>query len=120
MAEQVDDFSDRAEIALARWDARTRAAVRRLLNKDVIAEHQSDPRGHHSDTLKRVLDYMRRSSLLTPYVLICTEPFRGWRIARLSGVRGQPPLFVDERTFNSEAEAIHAVFLKRVDEIMQG
>jgi len=120
MVDQIDDFTDRAEIALARWDARARAAVRRLLTSDVIAEHQRDPRGHHTDTLKRVLDYFRRSSALTPYVVICTKPFWEWRVARLSGVRGQPPVFIDEQTFKSEAEAIHAVFLKRVGEVMQG
>jgi branched-chain amino acid transport system permease protein len=119
MAEQKDDSSDRAGIALARWDARTRIVVRRLLSEDIIAEHQRDPRGHHSDTLKRVLDYLRRSNVLTPYVVICTKPFREWRVARLSGARGQPPLFVDEQAFQSEAEAIHALFLKRVDEVKQ-
>jgi len=119
MADQMDYFTDHAGITLARWDARTREAVRCLLNADLIAEHQRDPRGHHSDTLERVLGYFRRSSKLTPYVVICTEPFREWRVARLSGVRGQPPVFVDEQRFNSEAKAIHAVFLRRVDEIMQ-
>jgi branched-chain amino acid transport system permease protein len=117
MPDQVDDLADRAEIALARWDARTRAAVRPLLTSELIAEHQRDPRGHHSDTLERVLAYMRQSSLLTAYAVICTEPFREWRVARLSSVRGQPPVFVDEQRYNSEAETIHAIFLKRVDEI---
>jgi branched-chain amino acid transport system permease protein len=118
MVDEFDDFTDRATIALARWDARTRAAVRGLLSKDIIAEHQRDPRGHHSDTLERVLDYFRRSSVLTPYVVICTKPYREWRVARISGVRGQAPVFVDEQRFSSEAEAIHAIFLKRVDEIV--
>ena len=120
MPDQTGYLNDRSGIALARWDARTRAAVRRLLSTEVIAEHQRDPRGHHSDTLKRILDYFRRSSVLTPYVVICSEPFREWRVARLSGVRGQAPVFVDEQTFKSETEAIHAVFLKRVAEIMRG
>jgi branched-chain amino acid transport system permease protein len=119
MADLTEDF-DRAVIALDRWDARTRAAVRRLLSAETIAEHQRGPRGQHSDTLKRVLDYLRRSSALTPFVVICTQPFREWRLARLSGIRGEAPAFVDEQTFKSEAEAIHALFVKRVDEIMQG
>src|SRR5262245_1134864 len=117
MAGQPDHVNDRTVIAVARCDARTRAAVRGLLGADLIAEHQRDPRGHHSDVLRRVLDYFRRSSMLTPYVVICTQPFREWRIARLSGIRGQPPVFVDEQPFKSEAEAAHALFLKRVDEI---
>jgi hypothetical protein len=70
----------------------------------------SDPRGLHSDTLQRVLNYFRRSSGLSPYVVICTQPFREWRVARLTGVRGQAPVFVDEQRFSSEADAMHAVF----------
>jgi hypothetical protein len=50
-------------------------------------------------------------------VIVCTEPFREWRVARLSGARGIPPSFVDERKFNSEAQAMHAVFLLRVEEL---
>ncbi len=118
MADQINDFADRDPLALARWDIRTRTAIRSLLTNELIAEHRSDPRGHHSDTLKRVLNYFRRSGALTPYVVICAQPFREWRVARLTGVRGHGPVLVDEQTFNSEAEAMHAVFLKRVDETM--
>ncbi|MBV8773013.1 MAG: hypothetical protein JO166_11910, partial [Deltaproteobacteria bacterium] len=81
MADEIDPCRDRAELALERWDVHSRAAVRRILSADVIEEHRRDPRGHHSDTLKRVLDYFRRSSRLTPYVVICTKPFREWRVA---------------------------------------
>src|SRR5215469_16369503 len=47
MADLTEDFRDRTVIALERWDARTRAAVRRLLSVETIAEHQRSPRGHH-------------------------------------------------------------------------
>jgi branched-chain amino acid transport system permease protein len=113
------NMTDRDAIAVARWDQRTRLAIRSLLNDQLIDEHRRDPRGLHSDTLKRVLNYLRRSSALTPYVVICTQPFREWRVARLTGVSGQAPIFVDEQRFNSEAGAMHAVFLLRVQEIMR-
>ena len=109
---------DRNAIVLARFDSRIRAAIRPLLTKKVIAEHKRDPLGDHSDALKRVLNYFRRSTTLTPYVLICTKPFCEWRVARLSGERGKAPGFIDVLTFDSEAKAMHAVFLKRVVELM--
>jgi branched-chain amino acid transport system permease protein len=112
--------ADRSAIALARFDARTRAALRPLLTKKLLAEHRRNPLGDHSDALKRVLNYFRRSLTLTPYVVVCTEPFREWRLARLSSERGKPPTFIDGPAYYSEAQAMHAVFLKRAEEVMQG
>lgn len=109
---------DRSELALARFDSRTRATVRKLLTKEVIAEHARNPLGEHSDDLKRVINYLRRSSTLTPYVVVCTKPFREWRIAQLSGARGQAPTFIDAPAYDSEAKAMHAIFLMRAEEIM--
>lgn len=111
--------ADRNAIALARFEKRTRIAIRPLLTKKVIAEHRRDPLGDHSDPLKRVLNYLRRSTELTPYVIVCTKPFREWRLARMSGVRGKPPSFIDQRKYNSEAKAMHALFLKRVEEVVR-
>jgi|SRR6516165_546694 branched-chain amino acid transport system permease protein len=110
---------DRSAIALARFEARTRAAIRPLLTKKVIAEHKRNPLGDHGDALKRVLNYFRRSTTLTLYVLVCTKPFREWRLARLSGERGKAPTFIDGPAYNSEAQAMHALFLKRVEEVMR-
>jgi hypothetical protein len=117
VSDQVTQTRDRAAIALEMWDKRMRSALRPLLTKKIMGEHRRDPTGYHSDPLKRVLNYFRRSPGLPPYVIVCTRPFREWRVARLSGVRGIPPAFVDERKFSSEAKAMHAVFLLRVEEL---
>jgi hypothetical protein len=37
----------------------------------------------------------------------------------MTSVPGEGPVFVDERTFNSEAKAAHAVFLMRVEQTMR-
>jgi branched-chain amino acid transport system permease protein len=110
--------ADRSAIALARFDARTRVAIRPLLTKKLLAEHKRNPLGDHSDALKRVLNYLRRSTALTPYVVVCTEPFRQWRLAQLSGERGKAPTFIQAPSYDSEAKAMHALFLKRVEEVM--
>jgi branched-chain amino acid transport system permease protein len=110
---------DREQIALAMWDKRMRAALRPLITKKIITEHRRDPLGHHSDALNRVLNYIRRRAPWGKCVVICTKPFKQWRVARLPGARGQVPVFIDERTYNSEAKAMHAAFLVRIEELMR-
>jgi branched-chain amino acid transport system permease protein len=111
--------AERNQIALATWDQRMRAALRPLITKKIIAEHKRDPLGRHSDALSRVLNYIRRRAPHGKCVVVCTKPFKQWRVARLPGVRGQAPVFVDDRTYNSEAKAMHAVFLMRIEELMR-
>lgn len=49
-------------------------------------------------------------------VAICLKPDTAWRIGRLSGVRGVPPEFVDDRIFHDEQEIQHEIFLMRLDQ----
>src|SRR5262249_22621929 len=108
-----------SQIAFARWDKRMRESLRPLLTKKIIAEHKRDPVGIHSDALDRVLNYFRRPNLLERHMIVCTRPFKQWRIARMTGIPVEAPVFVDERTYTSEARAAHAVFLLRVEQMMR-
>jgi branched-chain amino acid transport system permease protein len=111
---------DRNEMVTARWDARMRQALRQLISNDLIAEHERDPLGDHTDSLKRVLNYFRRTASRDgKYIVVCTEPFRRWRIARLSGRRGHGPAWVDDDSFGSEREAVHAIFMRRVQDLLR-
>lgn len=49
-------------------------------------------------------------------VAICLEPDKAWRIGQLSGIRGVPPKFVDDRIFDNEQEIQHEIFLMRLDQ----
>jgi len=117
---EVPAESDRSLLVYARWDARMRESLRALINDGLIAEHRRQPLGQHSDALERVLNYFRRAPLTRKYVIVCTRPYAEWKIGELSGVRGDPPRIIDDRSFTSEAEAQHAVFLRRVDDLMRG
>jgi branched-chain amino acid transport system permease protein len=119
MADTDSARADRSQIAFARWDKRMRESLRPSLTKKIIAEHKRDPVGIHSDALDRVLNYFRRPNLLERHVIVCTRPFKQWRIARMTGIPGEAPVFVDERTYTSEARAAHAVFLLRVEQMMR-
>jgi branched-chain amino acid transport system permease protein len=109
--------SDRSKHVLQMWYERAREAVRPLVTKKLVAEHKRDPLGHHSDALKRVLNLIRRTAPHGKYVVVCTQPFKEWRIAVTSGVVGRAPALVGERAFKSEAAAMHAVFLRRIEEL---
>jgi len=63
--------------------------------------------------LDRVLTRMRMQpagAFGGKLVIICTKPELEWRIARLSGIRGVPPKFVDERVFTDEQAAQAEIF----------
>lgn len=111
--------SDKSLQVYARWDAKLRKSVRALITDALIAEHRKQPRGQHSDALARVLNYFRRAPLTRKYVVLCTVPHVEWKLAELSGVRGDPPRVIDDRSFASEPEALHAVFLQRIDDLMR-
>lgn len=76
--------------------------------------------GIHEDfLLNRVLLRMRAQPAKNKLVVICTKVEKEWRIGRLSGIRGVPPVFVDDRVFSDEQEVQHAIFLMRLDEMAE-
>jgi hypothetical protein len=69
------------------------------------------------DLLRRVLIRMRAQPAKGKLVVVCTKIEKTWRIARLSGTRGVPPTFVDDRIFHDEQSVQHAIFVMRLDEM---
>jgi hypothetical protein len=102
------------------WDAKQRKRIRALLSEELIEEHARQPLGQHSDALERVLAYFRRQPLPDKYIVVATRPWKEYRIAQLSGVRGEPARLLDDDTFPTEEAALHGVFLRRVDALRAG
>lgn len=112
--------TSKADAAYSEIDARILAdAIKPLISDEIIEEHKRNPIGIHSDALERVLIYLRRHGLRTAgkYILVCTKPHQEWRIARLSGVRGEPPTIDESARFASRETAEHGVFLKRLADL---
>lgn len=101
------------------WDRKQRRRIAALITDELIAEHERAPLGQHADALERVLAYFRRQPQPGKYVVVATRPWAEYRIAALSGVRGQPARIVDNETFPSEEAAMHGVFLRRVRELTE-
>jgi hypothetical protein len=93
----------------------------------LIAEHRANPIGaaprngqpsiEHSADLIRVLDKLRRAPMKDKYVTVCKKSFADFRIGVCSGIRGQPVRLL-EGSFSSEEACEHAIFLKRISDLL--
>jgi hypothetical protein len=69
--------------------------------------------------LDRVLTRMRMQptgAFGGKLIIVCTKPEQEWRIARLSGIRGVPPRFVEDLVFADEQAAQAVIFAMRLDQ----
>ena len=74
---------------------------------------------HEHGDLAKVLIRMRAmqpAAFGGKYVVICTKIDEEWRIGRLSGIRGVPPSFVNDKVYNDENEIQHDIFLLRLEQ----
>ena len=79
---------------------------------DLAREYRSRIRGPHSEELRFLLHRMRATQIRGKYVLVVVEPFKKWRIGRITE-RNQPIEAVDDRVFDNLDEAEWAVFKLR-------
>ena len=101
----------------ALFDQRVRRQIRRLITSELIEEHRLHPLGLQSDALARVLNYFRRAPLGGKYAVWATRSFGPYRIVALTGLRGQRPQPLDGREYATVAEAYHAIFLRRIEDL---
>ena len=82
------------------------------------APHKGQPMVEHSKDLQTVLDKFRRQPMEGKYITICKRPFEDYRIGICSGIRGKPVEILDD-SFSSEEACEHAIFLKRIVDILE-
>ena len=120
MPEEATDVHDKQELYYRRFNKRLRERLKTLITPELIEEHRRDPLGHHSDALARVLNYFRRGEMADKYIINRMQPeVERFRIMALSGTRGMPPRVVDDREYTDINEAYHAVFLLRVNDLLE-
>lgn len=111
--------ADRQLDYYAEFDRRIRHHLRTLVSDAVIEEHRRKPLGQHSDALDRLLNYFRRGGMAGKLGLHQPDPTKpSYRIVRFSGTRGAPSVVEDE-VHDSLDGAYHAVFLRRIDELLE-
>jgi len=120
MPEEAAEVHDKQELYYRRFNKRLRERLKQLISPELIEEHRRDPLGHHSDALSRVLNYFRRGEMADKYVVHRMVPAEErFRILAVSGERGMPPRVVDDREYTDIKEAYHAVFLLRVNDLLE-
>jgi hypothetical protein len=116
----TDDYITRTYVLPLLTDAESR--------NQLIAEHRANPVGtpprngrapiEHSKELRTVLDKLRRQPMAGKYLSVCKRPFEDYRIGICSGVRGEPVEVLEAR-FSSEEACEHAIFLKRIADLLE-
>src|SRR5882672_7130569 len=119
MPEEATEIADKQAIYLRRFDASLRADLKRLITDEMIEEHRTTFGKRRSDALERVLTYFRSAPVADKYAVLAIKPFAVYRIVALSGRRGVPPRAIDDQVFTSPEAALHGVFLKRVQDLME-
>lgn len=120
MPEEAIEIQDKQAIYYRRFDKRLRDQLKALITPEVIEEHRKKPLGQHSDALSRLMNYFRRGEVSDKYAIM-RQPgqFHAYKILAFSGVRGAPPRLVDDHIYSDINEAYHAVFLLRVNDLME-
>ncbi|OHC52243.1 MAG: branched-chain amino acid ABC transporter permease [Rhodobacterales bacterium RIFCSPHIGHO2_02_FULL_62_130] len=120
MPEEAIEFADKQEIYYRRFQKRLRDRLKALITPELIEEHRQRPLGQHSDALNRVLNHFRRGEVADKYAIM-RQPgqFHSYKIVAFSGVRGAPPRLVDDKIYEDINQAYHAVFLLRVNDLME-
>ena len=118
----TDDFITRKYVLPLLRDEKTR---NRLIEEHracpvgkAPALHKGQPGIEHSKELRTVLDKLRRQPMAGKYITVCKKDFKDYRIGVCSGIRGQPVKIL-EGSFSSEEACEHAIFLKRVVELLE-
>jgi len=107
--------TDKQHQTYALFNARLTTEIKGLITPALIEEHRRKPLGRHSDALERVLNFFRRPPA---YALYSRVPMREWQLIRLPIDPTAPPTPIEETVYHSEADAMHAVFMRNVNDLM--
>ncbi|HAD27547.1 MAG TPA: branched-chain amino acid ABC transporter permease [Rhodobacteraceae bacterium] len=120
MPEEAIEFTDKQEVYYRRFHKRLRDHLKTLITEELIEEHRRAPLGKHSDALNRVLNFFRRGEMADKYAIMRQpEGFHKYKVVAFSGERGAPPRLVDNKIYENINDAYHAVFLLRVNDLLE-
>lgn len=97
------------------------AEILSLIDDKLIEEHEknADQRlGHHSANLHLVLNYFRAAPVIGKEFVYVVKPYEQYRVGVITA-RGSEAELLDDKTYGSELEAVHAVFLARAQKLRE-
>jgi branched-chain amino acid transport system permease protein len=119
LPEEAAETRNKDLVYFRRFDKMQRDFLKKLVTPEIIEEHGQKPLGQHSEALERVLTYFRRQPQIDKYAITVLEPFKAYRIVALSGVRGVAPRLVEDKIYETPNEAYHALFMRRVQDLLE-
>ena len=119
LPEEATESRDKDYLYHRRFDKMQRDYLKTLVCDEVIAEHKAKPLGQHSEALERLLLYFRRVPQVDKYAIKRDSHTNTYKIIAFSGVRGISPRLVEDKEYQTEEEAYHGVFLRRVYDLLE-
>lgn len=89
-----------------------------IVTPEIINEHRDDPRGQetrHSEELQQILNHIHNMPIDGKSFVYVESPNEVYKIG-LMHARGVPPTIFQEQSYCTEREAVHAVFLQRIEQ----
>ncbi len=119
LPEEATEQDDKDELFFRRFDKMQRDYLKGLICPEIIEEHRRQPLGQHSEALERVCYYFRRAPMEDKYALHHDHAKDRYKIIAFSGKRGVSPRVVDDREYDNVGDAYHAIFIRRVHDLME-
>lgn len=118
MNKEPVDTSEIVREILRMHSERSSDLLRSLVTDEVIAEHRLAPLApSKTPALRAILDVMRQAPVAGKLAILALRPGSEYQIIRLSGEYGKDNELTDLRRYRDENDALHEVFLRRLDEL---
>ena len=118
-AEEENKQEDKDIVYRQYYDKMQSDYLKTLICDEVMEEYKNNPRGQHSEPLSRLLHFFSSAPQKGKYALMRDEQTQTFKIIALSGKRGEPPRFVEDKEYKTIEDAYYGVFLKRIHDLMQ-
>lgn len=119
LPEEATEEDNKDELFFRRFDKMQRDLLKTMICPEIIEEHRRKPLGQHSEALERVLYYFRRSPMDDKYALHHVAVSNRYKIIAFSGKRGVSPRVVEDKEYETLDAAYHAIFMRRVHDLME-
>ncbi len=119
LPEEATEEDDKDVLYFLRFDKMQRDYLKGLICPEIIEEHRRQPLGQHSAALERLLMYFRRAPMDDKYALHRNSATGKFKIIAFSGERGVSPRVVEDREYDSIGDGYHAIFMRRVHDLLE-
>lgn len=119
LPEEATEQDNKDVLYFQRFDKMQRDYLKTLICPEIIEEHRRQPLGQHSAALERLLMYFRRAPMEDKYALRRDGSTGRFKIIAFSGERGVSPRVVEDREYESIGDGYHAIFMRRIHDLME-